>query len=485
MTLFARVLASGSLVLALLPSLAYDAAAQSLQPAGWDDGVRVADAEDRNPDPRIVEVEIDARVAPVRITPTLTVQAWTYNGGIPGPVIRARAGDRLIVHFTNHLPQPSTIHWHGLRVPIQMDGVPDISQPPVPTGGEFTYDFTVPDAGTFWYHPHVMSAAQVGFGLYGAIVVEDPAERVGVSDELTLVLSDIALEDDGALESPDSGGTAGMVFGREGNHVLVNGREVPRITARAGAPQRWRLVNAAKSRFFEVSLDDHSLQIIGVDGGLIEAPVTQETVVLGPGERADVIVTPTGKPGSELMLRSLLYNRGYGSVETRPPVDDLMRIALTSEPALAASPRPRTVRAITPLDTTGATPVNVTFTVGQAPDGTFSYGIDGVPFMTNRPITARPGETQVWTITNTTKWSHPFHLHGFFFQVLDAKGQPTHPLAWKDTVNVPFEETVKLVVRYDERQGSWMFHCHVLDHADGGLMGWVDVGTPSPAHHRH
>lgn len=485
MTFFARTHVLGALVLALACGHATSGRAQSLQPKGWDEGVRIADAADRNADPHVVEVDIDARVAPVTISPTLTVQAWTYNGGIPGPVLRAQVGDRLIVHFTNHLPQPTTIHWHGLRVPIQMDGVPEISQPEVPTGGSFTYDFIVPDAGTFWYHPHVMSAAQVGFGLYGALVVEDPAERVGVNDALTLVLSDIATEDNGTLESPDSGGTAGMVFGREGNHVLVNGREVPRLVARAGALQRWRVVNAAKSRFFELSLDDHHLDVIGVDGGLIEAPVTQETVVLGPGERADIIVSPRGKPGSTLMLRSLLYNRGYGSVETRQPVDDLMQIALTSEPALPAQPRARTSRTIAPLDTTGATAVNITFTVGQAPDGSFSYGIDGVPFMTNKPITAQPGETQVWTIKNTTKWSHPFHLHGFFFQVLDAKGQPVHPMAWKDTVNVPFEETVKLVVRYDEREGSWMFHCHVLDHAEGGLMGWVDVGKPSPAHHKH
>ena len=126
----------------LLPGAA---GAQSLQPAGWNDGLRLAEAVDRNPDPRVVEVDFEARVAKVEIAPGFEVEAWTYNGTIPGPMIRVQVGDRLIVHFTNNLPRPSTIHWHGLRIPIGMDGVPGYSQEPVPPGGTFTYDFVVPD----------------------------------------------------------------------------------------------------------------------------------------------------------------------------------------------------------------------------------------------------------------------------------------------------------------------------------------------------
>jgi len=223
-------------------------AAETLQPAGWDANVKLTEATDLNPDPHVVEINLRAEVAPVEIAPGVRSQLWTYNGGLPGPLIRARAGDRLIVHFSNALPQPTTVHWHGVRLPIQMDGVPEISQPEVKTGGSFTYDFVVPDAGLFWYHPHVMSAAQVGFGLYGALLVEDPAERqtVGIADELVLVLSELAADEHGVFEPPDSGGSLGMVFGREGNHVLVNGRVASRLLVRAGAPQRWRIVNAAK-----------------------------------------------------------------------------------------------------------------------------------------------------------------------------------------------------------------------------------------------
>ena len=141
---------------------------------GWQGAARLAEAPDLNADPRIVEVALEARVATVETAPGRPVEAWTYNGGLPGPLIRVRVGDRLVVRFSNQLPQPTTVHWHGVRVPIQMDGVPGASQPEVKTGETFVYDFIVPDAGLYWYHPHVMSAAQVGFGLYGALLVEDP-----------------------------------------------------------------------------------------------------------------------------------------------------------------------------------------------------------------------------------------------------------------------------------------------------------------------
>ena len=181
-------------LIAALVLFAAAADAQTLQPAGWNDNVKLVEAEDTNPDPKIVEITLEARVAPIEIASGVRTDVWTYNGGLPGPLIRARRGDRLIVHFSNKLPQSSTVHWHGVQVPIEMDGVPGASQAPVEPGGSFTYDFIVPDAGLFWYHPHVMSAAQVGFGLYGPLLVDDPDDPVKSVDELVLVLSDIALE---------------------------------------------------------------------------------------------------------------------------------------------------------------------------------------------------------------------------------------------------------------------------------------------------
>ena len=190
-------------------------------------------------------------------------------------------GDRLIVHFTNQLPSPTTVHWHGLRVPIQMDGVPGSSQAAVETGGTFTYDVVVPDAGLYWYHPHVMSAAQVGFGLYGAFLVDDPSETFKVPDERVFVLSDIDITERGKLEDPQTGGSTGMAFGREGNTLLVNGRNHPRLTVRSGVTQRWRVVNAAKSRFFDLEPGDGmSFTKIGDDSGLQEYSQQLDSLVL-------------------------------------------------------------------------------------------------------------------------------------------------------------------------------------------------------------
>jgi FtsP/CotA-like multicopper oxidase with cupredoxin domain len=458
------------------------AVAQSLAPAGWADGVKLNEPVDRNPDPKIVEVDLTAKLADVQIDGK-TVHAWTYNGGIPGPLIKAQLGDRLIVHFRNELDEPTTVHWHGVRVPIEMDGVPEISQPEVKKGESFTYDFVVRDAGLYWYHPHVMSAAQVGFGLYGALLVEDPADGVGIDDQVTIVLSDISFDAKGVLEPADSGGSAGMVFGREGDYVLANGRRMPTLRARPGAPQRWRIVNAAKSRFFYLDLDGQPFTLIGSDGGLQERAVTSDILLVTPGERVDVIVTPKGKAGTPLALRAMLYNRGYGSVEYRS-VEDVLTIEFTKEAPIAAKPV-RIARAMPSPTVEGATPVDVVLTLPPMKNNKSEFQVNGAPFWTAKPYAAKLGEKQLWIVKNESDWDHPFHLHGFFFHVVDEENQPVRPLAWKDTVNVPMKSTVRLLVSFNERPGQWMFHCHILDHADGGLMGTVMVGDGAPKAHTH
>ena len=224
-TIARRAVATAGLCALLLgATIAPRAESDGAAPLGWQGAAQLVELPDLNPDPKIVEIELEAKLATVEIAPGQNAEAWTYNGMLPGPLIRARVGDRLIVRFTNRLPQPTTVHWHGIRVPIEMDGVPDVSQPAVKTGESFTYDFIVPDAALYWYHPHVMSAAQVGFGLYGALLVEDPSESADGLDEVVMVLSDIEVDAKGKLEDPDSGGSTGMAFGREGNRLLVNGR---------------------------------------------------------------------------------------------------------------------------------------------------------------------------------------------------------------------------------------------------------------------
>jgi FtsP/CotA-like multicopper oxidase with cupredoxin domain len=443
------------------------------QPAGWSDDLALREAVDENPDPRIIEIQLEARPAEVELLPGKPTEMWTYNGGLPGPLIRARVGDRLIVHFVNSLPEPTTVHWHGLRIPASMDGAPGHSQPEVPPGGAFEYDFVLPDAGFYWYHPHVDSAHQLGAGLYGPILVSDDDEP-DLGDELLLVLGDVSLEEDGALQPPDVGGPLATLFGREGTALVVNGRVRPTLRARPGLPQRWRVVNAARSRYYQLELTGHSFARVGGDGGLSQSPKMMGRPLLTPGQRADLVVVPEVVE-EPLVLRWLPFDRGYGSTEYRP-VEDVMAIELEGERGQPPPQPPAVGREIEPVDTSGAEELDIALTLN--PDlEVIELGINGVPSWAAEPLEAAIGDTQIWHLTNDMEWSHPFHLHGFFFQELDAHGQPALPLEWRDTLDVPYHGKASFVVRYDDRPGMWMFHCHILDHADAGMMGMLHLGV--------
>lgn len=446
------------------------------QPEGWSSELALPRAVDLNADPNVLEINLEARVANVELTPGKLTAMWTYEGGLPGPLIRAKVGDRLIVHFKNSLPEGTTIHWHGLRIPAAMDGALTHDQSPIAPGATFDYDFILPDAGTFWYHPHFDSAAQLGNGLYGPLMVDDPTEPAALGDEVVMVLSDASVNAEGTLEPADSGGNFGTLFGREGNALLVNGRVNPTLHARAGLRQRWRLINAARSRYFQLSLAGHDFTRIGGDGGFIERPEVQSTVLLAPAERADVLVEPGSAAGEQiaegLTLRWLPYDRGFGTAYNRPE-EDVLRIRFNDE-APAQSPELSGLgRKIPAMDIATATPVDISLTLTIADDGTLAMGINGVPFSEAGHLSARVGERQVWTVRNTFEWDHPFHLHGFFFQVLDVNGIAPAVREWKDTANVPVDGQMRFVVDFDDRPGMWMFHCHILDHAEVGMMGMI------------
>ncbi|NUO49867.1 MAG: multicopper oxidase family protein [Polyangiaceae bacterium] len=446
------------------------------QPEGFADEIALATVTDLDPDPSVLEVEIEARTVDLDILGLgLPTTVWTYNGSLPGPLLRLRAGDRLIVHFKNSLPQATTVHWHGVRVPQAMDGSPPHSQAPVEPGDTFDYDFVVPDPGLFWFHPHEASAAQLGYGLYGALVV-DPAEPEpeGLGDEVVMVLSDMSIDQTtGAMVPADQGGELGALFGREGGVLLVNGKQHPTLHARRGLRQRWRIVNAAKSRYFRLALPGHTFERIGGDTGLLVAPIVQNEILLMPGQRADVVVRPMGEDGERVTLTWLPYDRGYGSVEFREPAP-LLDVALAGD-TVEPDALPALGGGVAPLDLAGATQVSIALTQHNAPDGSLVLGINGVPFQDAEPIAAEVGETQIWTVTNEMEWAHPFHLHGFFFQRLDESGAFVEPVEWLDTADVPEKGSMRFAVRYDARPGMWMFHCHILDHADLGMMGMVDV----------
>ena len=440
-------------------------------PAGWDAEAVAPLAPDENPDPTIVEVTLEARVDVLELVAGKPAEVWTYNGSIPGPRIEANVGDTLIVHFTNRLPEPTTIHWHGVRVPADMDGS-TMMQEPVEPGGTFEYRFVVPDAGTYWYHPHVRSDVQVEKGLAGALVVRDPAAPP-LGEELTIVLDDVMLDADGTIAEPGAGGHMEEMMGREGNTLLVNGKTVaPVVLARNGLRQRWRLVNAANARYFRLVLTNATLVQVGNDGGLLPAPIESPDLVLAPGERAEVVLAPDGTPGTVLRLQWRDYDRGQGA--DRRPVD-LVQVRITDLEPVVAEPLPASLADIEPLALDG-TEATQRFTLGMGMvAGGMVFTINGAAWPDAAPVMATIGETQIWEVVNATAIDHPFHLHGYFFQVLDVQGVAPSQVAWKDTVNVPGGETLRFAVRFDDRPGMWMFHCHILEHAELGMMGHLMV----------
>ena len=303
------------------------------QPEGWDADLTLPRPTDLNPDPRILEINLEAKVASLEITPGVVTPVWTYNGMLPGPYIRATVGDTVIVHFRNSLPDETTIHWHGVRVPNNMDGAPGFTQAPIKPGAEFRYEFVVRDAGTYWYHPHVDSSAQVGWGLYGPIVVEDPHDPRAFGDDLVLMFSDMSLDPQGRLLAKDNGGAFGSLFGREGDVILVNGRVRPRLKVRAGKPQRWRIINAARARYFSVAMPRSALVRIGGDSGLAAESKALDRLLVVPGERLDVVYTSTAAPGTVSTARWMPLDRGYGTNFKRSS-EPIMDVATVDLPAV-------------------------------------------------------------------------------------------------------------------------------------------------------
>lgn len=431
--------------------------------------------------------EFALTAAPNRVplvgAPHPDTDVWSYNAGVPGPEIRIRQGERLRIVVDNQLSQETTIHWHGIRVPNAMDGVPHLTQKPVGSGTKFIYEFDVPDAGTYWYHPHHHSAEQVGRGLSGALII-DEIEPLRVDRELVWVLGDWRLASDASIVDDFSNRMEMMMAGRIGNTVTINGRVPERISVRAGERLRLRLINAAPARVFGIEFRDHRPFIVALDGQPVEPHEPAEgRVVLGPAMRADIVLDMNGKPGTTAAIVDAFYkDMAYKLVE----------IAYTDEPPLRERPldAPARMHANTMPEPDLDNAEKHTATLqggmmsGRGMMGMGARGMGGMGWSINGVaasghdmapmLTLSRGRSYILAVRNETAWYHPVHLHGHSFRVIARNGRSTRYREWLDTVLIPPRESADIAFVADN-PGDWMFHCHILDHQDGGMMAVIRV----------
>ncbi|MEB3179042.1 MAG: multicopper oxidase family protein [Nostocaceae cyanobacterium] len=405
----------------------------------------------------------------------------TYNGQIPAPRLEAKPGDTVRIHFTNNLSQPTNLHYHGLHIPPT--GNADNVFLSIEPKESFNYEFTIPanhPAGTFWYHPHHHGfvAEQLFGGLAGLFIVRgelDEIPEIKAAQEEFLVLQDFAVDGEGRLMSSAH---MSIMTGREGDVITINGQPNPTLSLPALGLVRWRILNASCSRFYRLSLENHPFYLIATDGGALTQPVKISELLLTPGQRAEVLIKGDQQPGKYRLL-NLPYNRGgmgMGMMGRRGMMgrnDDTSTVLATinygsgvkpaSLPtklsAIPALPKPQQVR-------------RFELNHGMAPGMGMVFLINGQPYERDRIDTQVKLDTvEDWEIINTGVMDHPFHLHVNHFQVISRNGQPEPYPAWKDTVLVPRGETVRIRIPFRDFAGKTVYHCHILDHEDLGMMG--------------
>jgi FtsP/CotA-like multicopper oxidase with cupredoxin domain len=420
-----------------------------------------------------------------KISDEKTIKAWGFNNTLPGPVIKAKKGDTVVVTVKNNLTESTVIHWHGVRLEATMDGTDEV-QRPIKPGESFEYRFQLPDAGTFWYHAHKNETEQMEKGMYGSLIVEDETDPTFDNERLFMI-------DDMKLTSQNEFKKHGAVGrwierhdGREGETLLLNGREGLVINMHAGQTERWRFINSASARYFRLHLSGKKFNILATDGGLLSNLKEVSEILLVPGERVDIVAGPFAK-GETFAIESLPYNRmtflkakrqTFATVQVNDFKTSVVSI-------------PETLRHIEPLAPQDA-PVTrkIKLSVGPSLKHGIDFFVNNELHHSDRPVNI--GELQVWEVSNTSLMDHPFHLHGFFFQVIDVNGVAPEYLAWKDTVNLPPKSKVKIAWIPDNRPGKWMYHCHILEHHEAGMMGHFEVVDPKKeraaetvGHHHH
>jgi FtsP/CotA-like multicopper oxidase with cupredoxin domain len=419
------------------------------------------------------------------------VPLGTYAGGAaPLPVFRVRRGEPLRATVENRLPEHTTVHWHGLRIANAMDGVPWLTQRPVYPGERFVYEFAPPDAGTFFFHPHCNTAEQLGRGLAGVLLVEGDAEEGAYDADLVLALKDWRLGEDGRFLpfTTDAGAARAGTFG---DVRTVNGAVRPTLDLPAGGDVRLRLVNLDPTRVAEVGIEGAEAALVAVDGHEV-GPLPFRSWRLGPAMRIDLVARA---PGTGAVVRLVDYFapqpvelaslRGAGP--DRPPRPFEPRGLIPNplpEPDLRGAERRRVLFSAAPDGAPAdlALPDGTTLSYADGlclADRTFwaidraSWPRDGHQRLPPPLATLERGRTYLLELVNGTPHQHPIHLHGMSFKVVGPprRGQPVH---WADTVLLGPKDRAEVALVADN-PGDWMLHCHVIEHQETGMMGYVRV----------
>ncbi len=403
-------------------------------------------------------------------------RTWGINGTFLGPTLRAERGEKVRVEATNDVGEPTSLHWHGMHLPAEMDGGPHQMIEP---GETWEPHWTIDQpAATLWYHPHLhgKTASHVYKGLAGMFILDDPEEsalalpkRYGV-DDLPLIVQDKRFDSSGQL---DEGHSIFSNLGTMGDEILVNGTPSPYVDVTTEAV-RLRLLNGSGGRAFNFTFDDgRTFEVVATDGGLLDSPVRLDRLQLAPGERAEIVVRFT--PGEDVVLRSEKLSDGGGRFAGSDSRFDVLQ--LRAARSLAPSP---------------ATPAHLTTVERLDPDDATTirdFDMEGVSIngrtmdMSRIDFAATLDTTEIWRVTNTDGSHHSFHVHDVQFQVLDIDGEePSSVLSgWKDTIWLPPNEPVRLIMRfsdYADPDSPYMFHCHMLRHEDEGMMGQFVVVEP-------
>ncbi|BAN46893.1 multicopper oxidase family protein [Metapseudomonas resinovorans] len=415
------------------------------------------------------DYELIAAPLDVELVPGHTTPAWAYGGQAPGVELRSRQGDWLRVRFINKLDEPTTIHWHGIRLPLEMDGVPYVSQLPVLPGEYFDYRFKTDDAGSFWYHPHLSSAHQLGRGLVGPLIVEE-REPTGFRHEKVLSLKTWHVDEQGAFTAFSVPREAARE-GTRGRLTTINGKPLPTLDLPAGQVVRLRILNLDNTVTYRLNLPGGEARIYSLDGHPVEPRDLGKEYWLGPGMRIELALKVPAE-GTELSLRNgplrLATLKSVASSEAPGDWPAALPANPVPEPDLEKAQVLRfNFEWAATLASGAGRPSNYWQINGKAWDINDKTCAD-------RPIAKLKKDGHyIFELRNMAQYLHPIHLHGMAFKVLDSDRKNIIPY-FTDTYLLGKNETARIALVADN-PGVWMFHCHVIDHMETGLMAAIEV----------